>query len=147
MKEVNLLDFIQTLEQIIGIDAIKSFESMQLGDVHKTLANTSLIKDWVGFIPRTDLKYGLQKFIERLVQYYEIVIICENDANPEVFMGVDPNSYCIKLGATLMEKRGDIFLKRLDLMNRDLSRIILIDSFTVRELFVPRFIILILSSK
>ena len=59
-KEVNLMDFIKTLEQIIGIEAIKSFESMQLGDVHKTLANTSLIKDWIGFVPRTDIKYGLK---------------------------------------------------------------------------------------
>ena len=71
-KEVNLLDFIQTLEQIIGIDAIKSFESMQLGDVHKTLANTSLIKDWIGFVPRTDLKFGLKKFIDWYREFYSL---------------------------------------------------------------------------
>ncbi len=69
-KEVNLLDFIQILEQIIGIDAIKKFESMQLGDVHKTLADTSLIRDWVGFVPRTELKYGLQKFIDWYRNFY-----------------------------------------------------------------------------
>ena len=71
-KEVNLLDFIRTLEQIIGIDAIKSFESMQLGDVQKTLANTSLIKDWIGFVPRTDLRYGLQQFIGWYKKFYSL---------------------------------------------------------------------------
>ena len=71
-KEVNLLDFIQTLEQIIGIEAIKSFEAMQLGDVHKTLASTSLIKDWVGFVPRTDIRYGLQKFIDWYRNFYNL---------------------------------------------------------------------------
>jgi len=71
-KEVNLLDFISILEQIIGIDAIKSFESMQLGDVQKTLANTSLIKDWIGFVPRTDLRYGLQQFIEWYKNFYSL---------------------------------------------------------------------------
>ena len=71
-KEVNLLDFISILEQIIGIDAIKSFESMQLGDVQKTLANTSLIKDWIGFVPKTDLRYGLQQFIEWYKNFYSL---------------------------------------------------------------------------
>ena len=71
-KEVNLLDFIRTLEQIIGIEAIKSFEAMQLGDVHKTLASTSLIKDWVGFVPRTDIRYGLQKFIDWYRDFYNL---------------------------------------------------------------------------
>ncbi len=71
-NEVNLLDFISTLEQVIGIDAIKSFESMQPGDVQKTLANTSLIKDWIGFVPRTDLRYGLQQFIGWYKKFYSL---------------------------------------------------------------------------
>ena len=54
-QETNLIDFISTLEKIIGIKAIKDLQPMQLGDVHITLADTKSIKDWIGFVPKTDL--------------------------------------------------------------------------------------------
>ena len=69
-KETNLIEFISTLEEIIGIKAIKKFQPMQLGDVHKTLADTKAIKDWVGFVPKTSLSNGLEKFIFWFKDFY-----------------------------------------------------------------------------
>lgn len=86
---------------------------------------------------------GLQKFLDRISQYYEVVIVSQNDVNPEVFMAVDPNSACHKFGAPNCELRNGVVLKRLDLMNRDLSRIILIDDDAEASSLFPRNTLLI----
>lgn len=72
---------------------------------------------------------GLDKFLKALSQYYEIVIFSENDIGivQEVLMAIDPEGVCHKLGASAAEQRGTVMLKRLDYMNRDLARVILID--------------------
>mmetsp|Transcript_15661 Transcript_15661/g.14997 ORF Transcript_15661/g.14997 Transcript_15661/m.14997 type:complete len:457 (-) Transcript_15661:220-1590(-) len=72
---------------------------------------------------------GLDQFIDRLSQYYEIVIFSENDigAVQEILMAIDPSGKTHKLGNTAAESRDGVMIKRLDLMNRDVSRIILID--------------------
>ncbi len=69
-QETKLIDFISTLERIIGIKAIKDLQPMQLGDVHMTLADTSSIKDWIGFVPKTDLTFGLEKFVLWFKDFY-----------------------------------------------------------------------------
>ena len=81
---------------------------------------------------------GLKKFIDRITQYYEVLIISENDLNPDIFMAVDPENKCHKHGAVASEARNGILLKRLDLMNRDLSRIILIDDNPKAAELYPR---------
>lgn len=72
---------------------------------------------------------GLEKFLNSLAQYYEIVIFSENDIGiaQEVLMAIDPEGKCHKLGASAAEAKNGKLLKRLDYMNRDLSRILLID--------------------
>lgn len=72
---------------------------------------------------------GLDRFIKDLSQYYEIVIHSENDigVSQDILMAIDPENRCHKLGAAHAEVRGDTILKRLDLMNRDIRRIVLID--------------------
>ena len=73
---------------------------------------------------------GLAKFIKSLAhQYYEIVIFSENDLMmlpEELFAAIDPDNVCHKFGANKAELRGTQVIKRLDIMNRDLSKIILI---------------------
>jgi UDP-glucuronate 4-epimerase len=61
-QPVELLRFIELLEQALGRKAIKTFEPMQPGDVVATAADTSALEAWVGFVPHTPLELGLQPF-------------------------------------------------------------------------------------
>jgi import inner membrane translocase subunit TIM50 len=74
---------------------------------------------------------GLEKFIKSLAyQYYEIVIFSENELMmipEELFAAIDPNNLCHKFGSNKAETRDKVVLKRLDVMNRDIRKIILID--------------------
>lgn len=72
---------------------------------------------------------GVDKFIEQLSNYYEIVIFCENDIGmmEHVLMAIDKDGRTHKLGPSAGEQHNGVILKRLDCLNRDLRRIILID--------------------
>jgi mitochondrial import inner membrane translocase subunit TIM50 len=72
---------------------------------------------------------GVEKFIEQLSNYYEIVIFCENDIGmmEHVLMAIDKDGRTHKLGPSAGEQRNGQILKRLDCLNRDIRRIILID--------------------
>ena len=69
-NSIKLIDFIETIEEIIGKKAIKDFLPMQQGDVKSTLADTSLLEEWINFKPSTSLKYGLEKFIMWYKDFY-----------------------------------------------------------------------------
>ncbi len=69
-KKIALMKFIEILEEEIGIKAIKKFEPMQMGDVKSTYADTSNIEKWIDFKPKTELKYGINKFISWYKEYY-----------------------------------------------------------------------------
>lgn len=86
---------------------------------------------------------GIQKFIDRLSQYYEIVIFSENEKNMDILEAIDPERKCHKLGAESAEVKGGVMLKRLDYMNRDLSRIVLIDDSESTSSLFPRNTLLI----
>ena len=49
-KPINLLKFVQTLENTLGINAVKNSLPMQPGDVEATAADTSLLEEWIGSI-------------------------------------------------------------------------------------------------
>lgn len=73
-NSVELMTFIQTIEQHLGIKASKEFLPMQAGDVPETYADVSdLMKD-VGYRPETSVDYGVGKFVEWYKQYYNIGI-------------------------------------------------------------------------
>ena len=59
---VRVLDFIQTLEGAMGVEARKEFLPMQPGDVPATHASIDKLKAWVGFAPTTPLATGLANF-------------------------------------------------------------------------------------
>lgn len=86
---------------------------------------------------------GIQKFIDRLSQYYEIVIFSENEKNVDILDAIDPERKCHKLGAESAEAKGGVMMKRLDYMNRDLSRIVLIDDSESTSSLFPRNTLLI----
>ena len=86
---------------------------------------------------------GLQKFLDRMSQYFEIVILSENDLNPDILAAIDPEGKCHKHGPQAMEVRNGIMLKRLDMMNRDLSRIVLLDDDEAAASLYPRNTLLV----
>ena len=63
-RPVRLLDFIRTLEQVLGVRAELDFQPMQPGDVAATHADISKLRAWVGFAPATPLETGLAHFRE-----------------------------------------------------------------------------------
>jgi UDP-glucuronate 4-epimerase len=69
---VELLTFIETLENCLGQKAVKNILPIQLGDVPATFADVDdLIKD-VGFKPATPIEVGISKFVEWYKDYYQV---------------------------------------------------------------------------
>lgn len=59
---VQVLEFIRTLESVMGVEARKEFLPMQPGDVPATHASIAKLKAWVDFVPTTPLATGLANF-------------------------------------------------------------------------------------
>lgn len=71
-KPVTLMQFINTLEQKIGKEAVKVYMDMQPGDVHRTYADVSdLVRD-IEFQPNTSIDEGLGKFVDWYKEYYNV---------------------------------------------------------------------------
>ncbi|GBF81429.1 NAD-dependent epimerase [Aphanothece sacrum] len=69
-QPVNLMYFIEVLENCLNKKAIKDFLPMQPGDVPMTYADVDdLIQD-VGFRPNTPLEIGIQNFVNWYTSYY-----------------------------------------------------------------------------
>ncbi len=65
-----LMDYIEAVENALGIKAIKEFLPMQPGDVPATAADTSALEAWTGFKPNTPVKVGVARFVSWYRQYY-----------------------------------------------------------------------------
>jgi UDP-glucuronate 4-epimerase len=71
-KSVKLLDFIEAIEESLGISATKNMMAMQPGDVEKTWANVDdLIRDY-DYRPNTPIKQGVQRFVDWYKAFYEV---------------------------------------------------------------------------
>ena len=71
-NSIELLDFIICIEKKLGKIAKKNMLPIQSGDVVKTWANVDgLIKDY-GYSPSTNIKNGVDKFINWYLKYYKI---------------------------------------------------------------------------
>ena len=69
---VNLMKFIQAIEQTIGTEAKKNFMPLQPGDVPKTWADVSSLQNDLGYQPETPVKKGVKHFVEWYRNYYNI---------------------------------------------------------------------------
>ena len=65
-----LMDYIGALESALGITAEKNLMPMQPGDVPAASADTSELKEWVGFAPNTDVRDGVKRFVDWYIAYY-----------------------------------------------------------------------------
>lgn len=70
--KVHLMEFIGTLETLLGRKAICNFLPMQPGDVPATWADCSLLERLTGFRPQTGLATGLQRFVDWYRDYYRV---------------------------------------------------------------------------
>ncbi|MBL7849739.1 MAG: NAD-dependent epimerase [Cyclobacteriaceae bacterium] len=71
-QPVDLLYFIEVLEQKLGKKAIKNFAPLQAGDVEATYADCSDLEEVTGFRPRTPIEEGIGKFVVWYKDFYGI---------------------------------------------------------------------------
>ena len=69
---VQLMDYIETIEQVAGIKAQKEMLPAQPGDVTETFADTSKLAAALGITPATSLVEGLRRYREWYRGYYGI---------------------------------------------------------------------------
>lgn len=69
---VTLLDFINAIEQELGIEAKKDFLPIQAGDVPATYADVSDLVANVNYKPDTTIKEGIKQFISWYKSYYKV---------------------------------------------------------------------------
>ena len=71
-QPVELMTYIETLEQNLGRVAQKNFLPLQAGDVPATNADTTALRDWTGFAPATSVKDGVERFVAWYRDYYGV---------------------------------------------------------------------------
>ncbi len=69
---VELLRFIEVLEEALGRKAEKNFLPMQPGDVPATYADVSALVRDVGFQPSTTIEVGIPRFVEWYRRFYKV---------------------------------------------------------------------------
>ena len=71
-QPVELLHFIEVLEQQLGKKAIRNLLPMQDGDVPETFADIAELERLTGFRPSTSIEAGIGKFVSWYKDYYKI---------------------------------------------------------------------------
>ncbi|MFD1000667.1 NAD-dependent epimerase [Ohtaekwangia kribbensis] len=71
-KPVELLQFIEVIEQKLGKKAAKNLLPLQDGDVPETFADVEDLMREVDFKPSTPIEVGIGKFIDWYINYYNI---------------------------------------------------------------------------
>jgi len=69
---VPLMDYIQAIEEALGMKAEKNYLPMQAGDVPATNADVQALIDDVGFAPNTSVREGVSRFVSWYREYYQI---------------------------------------------------------------------------
>jgi UDP-glucuronate 4-epimerase len=67
---VELMRYIEVLEQCLGKKAEKNLLPLQVGDVPDTYADVQALVDDVGFKPATPVEVGIKNFVEWYLGYY-----------------------------------------------------------------------------
>lgn len=69
-KPVQLLDYIKTMEKVLGKEAILDLQPWPKTEVYQTYASTEKLKAAVGYQPNTDLEAGLKQFADWYKEYH-----------------------------------------------------------------------------
>ena len=70
-KKVKLIKYIQLIEKNLNRKSKKKFLPLQKGDVIKTHSDTKLIKKHYNYKSKTEVSYGVKKFIEWYISYFK----------------------------------------------------------------------------
>lgn len=70
-RQVNLMRYIEVLEDCLGRQAKKNFLPLQPGDVPATCANVDDLARDVGFRPDTPVEVGIERFVKWYRDYYK----------------------------------------------------------------------------
>ncbi len=71
-QPVELMRFIEIIEDCLGIKAAKNFLPLQQGDVPATFADVDALIEDVDYAPSTSIENGIARFIEWYRNYYEV---------------------------------------------------------------------------
>jgi UDP-glucuronate 4-epimerase len=71
-KPVELLRFIEIIEQKLGKSAKKNFLPLQDGDVPETYADVNDLQREIDFKPETPIEVGVERFVNWYKEYYQI---------------------------------------------------------------------------
>lgn len=71
-QPVELMRFIEIIEDCLGIKATKNFLPLQQGDVPATFADVDALIEDVDYAPSTSIENGIARFIEWYRNYYEV---------------------------------------------------------------------------
>ncbi|MEM1058171.1 MAG: NAD-dependent epimerase [Verrucomicrobiota bacterium] len=75
-QPVALMDFVATLEAVMGKPAEKVMKPMQPGDVYTTCADTEALEREIGFAPRTPLADGLAQWYDWYQRHRDLCQRC-----------------------------------------------------------------------
>ncbi len=67
-----LMEYIEAIEQALGISAEKRLLPMQPGDVPATAADTAALEAWTGFKPNTPVREGVRRFVAWYREFYGV---------------------------------------------------------------------------
>lgn len=67
---VQLIDFVEAIEEATGLKATRNLMPMQAGDVPATWADASLLKSLTGYQPKTNVRDGMKAFVKWYREFY-----------------------------------------------------------------------------
>ena len=74
------MEFIEIIEEKLGIKAEKNFVALGKGEVVETYADNSLLKALTGYHPKTSLPYGVEQLVGWYVEYSKVKGFCLEDS-------------------------------------------------------------------
>tara|TARA_Y100001958_G_C21245251_1_gene574810 strand:+ start:1464 stop:2504 length:1041 start_codon:yes stop_codon:yes gene_type:complete len=71
-KPIKLLEYVKQIELKLKKKSKRKYLPLQKGDIRMTLADNKNIKKLIGFTPNTPIKFGINKFINWYLEYYNV---------------------------------------------------------------------------
>ena len=71
-RPTELMQYVDVLEEALGVTAIRQLEDIQPGDVPATWADVDALRDAVGFAPATPVEEGVRRFVAWYREFYGV---------------------------------------------------------------------------
>lgn len=69
-QTVRLTEFVDAIEDVLGVKATRNLMEIQKGDVPATWADAQLLQSLTGYRPQTDVRAGIAEFVTWFRDYY-----------------------------------------------------------------------------